>query len=86
MVGYGAALLLNERLLKSSDSFNVDVCRTCGHLRYCGFCQYCQSSAHAALANMPYAFKLLLQEMHGMGISTRIVLDDIEHATTTSTS
>ena len=29
---------------------------------------------------LPYAFKLLIQEMQGMGISTRLVLDDINYS------
>jgi DNA-directed RNA polymerase III subunit RPC2 len=80
MVGYGAAMLLNERLLKSSDSFFVDVCKTCGNLGYSGYCQYCKSGSSIATVNMPYAFKLLIQEMHGMGIAAKLVVDDIERA------
>ncbi|CUE72376.1 DNA-directed RNA polymase III, putative [Bodo saltans] len=77
MVGYGAAMLLNERLLKSSDIFTADVCSHCGHLGFKGYCPYCHAKGTISKVNMPYAFKLLLQEMQGMGISTRLVLDDI---------
>lgn len=77
MVGYGAAMLLNERLLKSSDLFTADVCGRCGHLGYKGYCPYCHAKGCVSKVNMPYAFKLLIQEMQGMGISTRLVLDSI---------
>jgi DNA-directed RNA polymerase III subunit RPC2 len=78
MVGYGASMLLNERLLKSSDLFVADICRLCGFLGYKGFCPYCRKRGCVSKVNIPYAFKLLLQELQGMGISTRLVLDDVE--------
>jgi DNA-directed RNA polymerase III subunit RPC2 len=75
MVGYGAAMLLNERLLKSSDEFCVDVCAECGSLGFHGFCPYCKRKGTVSSVNLPYAFKLLLQEMLGMGITTRLALN-----------
>ncbi|RNC58276.1 putative DNA-directed RNA polymerase polypeptide [Trypanosoma cruzi] len=77
MVGYGASNLLNERLLLSSDLFTVDTCRSCGFLGYCGYCPYCNTKNTVSHVNVPYAFKLLLQELQGMGISTRLSLDFI---------
>lgn len=78
MVGYGAAMLLNERLLKSSDLFTADVCQVCGHLGYKRFCPYCATKGTVSRVNMPYAFKLLLQELQGMGISARLSLESID--------
>ncbi|ORC89093.1 putative DNA-directed RNA polymerase III subunit [Trypanosoma theileri] len=75
MVGYGASNLLNERLLLSSDLFTVDTCRSCGFLGYCGYCPYCNTKNTVSHVNVPYAFKLLLQELQGMGISIRLSLD-----------
>jgi DNA-directed RNA polymerase III subunit RPC2 len=77
MVGFGAAMLLNERLLKSSDLFTADICRLCGYLGYKGYCPYCHTKGSISKVNMPYAFKLLMQEMQGMGITTRLVLDSV---------
>lgn len=74
MVGYGAANLLNERLLLSSDLFTADVCQECGVLGYRGYCTYCKRRGVTAKVNMPYAFKLLMQELQGMGISMRLSL------------
>ncbi len=79
MVGYGAAMLLNERLLLSSDAFPVDVCHTCGNIGYRGKCPYCRVPGTTSSVTMPYAFKLLLQEMQGMGIATRIELEPAEY-------
>lgn len=77
MVGYGAAQLLNERLLLSSDLFVADLCRHCGNLGYKGSCPFCRKSGATSKVNMPYAFKLLIQEMQGMGISVRLSVDQV---------
>jgi DNA-directed RNA polymerase III subunit RPC2 len=80
MVGYGAAMLLNERLLLSSDAFAVDVCHTCGNIGFKSRCPYCRTVGSTSSVTMPYAFKLLLQEMQGMGIATRLRLEDVDYS------
>lgn len=75
MVGYGASNLLNERLLISSDMFTADVCNVCGNLGYSNRCIYCRQKGTTSKVNMPYAFKLLIQELQGMGVSLRLTMD-----------
>lgn len=41
----GASMLLLERLMISSDAFDVHVCSSCGLLGYKGWCQYCRSAS-----------------------------------------
>jgi DNA-directed RNA polymerase III subunit RPC2 len=41
LIGYGAASLIMERLMLSSDAFVVYVCNTCGFIGYEGRCTYC---------------------------------------------
>lgn len=38
-------MLLLERLMISSDAFDVHVCSSCGLLGYKGWCQYCRSAS-----------------------------------------
>jgi DNA-directed RNA polymerase III subunit RPC2 len=75
MVGYGASNLLNERLLISSDMFAADICHVCGNLGYNNRCTYCKAKGTTSKVNMPYAFKLLIQELQGMGVSLRLSMD-----------
>jgi len=63
LIGYGATQLLLERLMISSDEFKVDACQECGLLGYNGWCPYCKSSKKMAQLTIPYAAKLLFQEV-----------------------
>uniref|UniRef100_T1J8E2 DNA-directed RNA polymerase subunit beta n=1 Tax=Strigamia maritima TaxID=126957 RepID=T1J8E2_STRMM len=74
LIGYGASMLLIERLMYSSDAFDVDVCNECGLLCYKGWCHYCKSSGDVSSIRMPYACKLLFQELHSMNIVPRLKL------------
>ncbi len=77
LIGYGAAQLLIERLMLSSDAFQVEVCRACGLLASAGWCQYCKNSAALATLRIPYACKLLFQELQAMNILPRLRLQDM---------
>lgn len=63
LIGYGATQLLIERLMISSDKFEVNACEQCGLMGYNGWCTYCKSSKHMAQLSIPYAAKLLFQEV-----------------------
>jgi DNA-directed RNA polymerase III subunit RPC2 len=76
LIGYGTSMLLQERLMISSDAFNADVCARCGLLGSAGFCQFCRSSEKMAVIRIPYACKLLFQELTAMNIVPRLLLKD----------
>ena len=76
LIGYGATQLLLERLMVSSDAFVVNVCETCGLLGYNGYCGYCKSSKNVVQLTVPYATKLLFQELMAMQVVPRLVLED----------
>jgi len=69
-------MLIMERLMISSDAFEVDVCRTCGRLAYCSWCHFCQSSANVSKISMPYACKLLFQELTSMNVVPKMILEN----------
>jgi len=63
LVGYGATQLMLERLMISSDAFKTFVCEACGMLGYNGWCPSCKSGKSVVSITMPYAAKLLMQEV-----------------------
>ncbi|KAI8058065.1 DNA-directed RNA polymerase III subunit RPC2 [Syncephalis plumigaleata] len=58
LIGHGASRLLLERLMVSSDAFEIHVCQTCGLLGYKGWCQSC----HSGLQSMNIAPRLILED------------------------
>lgn len=76
LIGYGASMLLLERLMISSDTFEVHVCDECGLIGYATWCQFCKSSKYIRTMHIPYAAKLLFQELMAMNISPRLMLED----------
>lgn len=82
LIGYGAALLLKERLLDESDRYTMLVCETCGSvvvydkIRDTGYCSICGRDIDAAEVEVSYAFKLLLDELRSLGINPRPLLGD----------
>ena len=85
IISHGSANVLSERLFEQSDPFIATVCGTCGLLAHPAaektllrnkkaYCQNCKSSANVHDVRMPYAFKLLLQELMAMNIATRLSL------------
>ena len=76
LIGYGASCLLLERLMLSSDLFVACICGKCGYLAYEGFCQYCGDGSNISKIKMPYAFKLLAQELMSMNIKVKFKLSN----------
>jgi DNA-directed RNA polymerase III subunit RPC2 len=72
LIAYGAAQLLRERLMLSSDKHECDVCARCGGIGYHGWCQTCKSSAGVRKMTMPYAAKLLVHELSSMNVRTSL--------------
>jgi DNA-directed RNA polymerase III subunit RPC2 len=76
LIGYGASNLIMERLMISSDAFTANVCEGCGLLGYEGWCQRCRSGENVSSIRIPYACKLLFQELQAMNIACRLRLED----------
>ena len=76
LIAYGASQLLLERLMLSSDAHQVDICENCGLMGYQGWCQTCKSTKGVTRMTMPYAAKLLVQELLSMNVLVRLKLED----------
>ncbi|XP_010043725.2 DNA-directed RNA polymerase III subunit 2 [Eucalyptus grandis] len=82
LIAYGASMLIYERLMLSSDPFEVQVCRACGLLGYynyklkTGICSSCKNGDNISTMKLPYACKLLIQELQSMNIVPRLRLAD----------
>ena len=77
LIAYGASQLLLERLMLSSDAHEVDVCGRCGMMQgWKGWCGVCKTSEGVVKMTVPYAAKLLVQELLSMNVSARVVLGD----------
>lgn len=80
MIAHGATQWLRERLFFQSDAFDMPVCRRCGHIaismprRGVGECRWCQTGNSVATVKVPYAFKLLMQELQSMDIGMRLTV------------
>jgi len=76
LIAYGVSNLIMERLMHSSDAFSANVCLTCGLLQYQNWCQHCRSGEKVADIRLPYACKLLFQELQSMNVLPRLRLKD----------
>ncbi|KAH8907085.1 DNA-directed RNA polymerase III subunit RPC2 [Coniochaeta sp. PMI_546] len=76
LIAYGASQLLLERLMISSDAAELDICQKCGLFGYKGYCQTCKSTREVTQMTMPYAAKLLVQELISMNVGVRLQLED----------
>ncbi|MCX8195760.1 MAG: DNA-directed RNA polymerase subunit B [Acidilobaceae archaeon] len=82
LVGHGAAMVLRDRMMEASDIYTIYVCNICGHIGwYNRKKQLYECPIHGAEGDLrpvkvPYAFKLLLQELLSMAIKPEIKVTD----------
>jgi DNA-directed RNA polymerase beta subunit len=78
-IAHGIQSFLKERFMESSDNYRVFVCKKCGFMGVANpesnifMCKPCKNTSHFKEIRIPYAAKLLFQEMHTMSIGTRFV-------------
>jgi DNA-directed RNA polymerase beta subunit len=79
-LGHSVMSFLKERFMESSDNYRVFVCRKCGMManvnpdRGIYGCKPCKNTSAFAEIRIPYAAKLLFQEMGTMSIATRFLV------------
>eukprot|EP00931_Biecheleriopsis_adriatica_P087044 TRINITY_DN61565_c0_g1_i1.p1 TRINITY_DN61565_c0_g1~~TRINITY_DN61565_c0_g1_i1.p1 ORF type:complete len:1200 (+),score=230.54 TRINITY_DN61565_c0_g1_i1:151-3750(+) len=81
IISHGAAKFLKERLFDVSDAYRVHVCDTCGLFAIARLskdtyeCKLCKDKAKISQICLPYAAKLMIQELMTMNIVPRLVLE-----------
>ena len=81
MLSHGAMRFTQGRMMEASDKYQVYVCNKCGMISahndrvHIHHCTMCENRTSFSLVNIPYACKLLFQELQAMNVSPRIVTD-----------
>jgi DNA-directed RNA polymerase II subunit RPB2 len=79
VVAHGMAEFTKERLMECSDSFSCYSCKDCGLLAVANpeqsiwACRGCGNTTSFSHIHIPYATKLLLQELETMSIGSRLI-------------
>ena len=81
MMAHGCSRFTKGRLYDSSDKFHVHVCNKCGMIavyndeKNIHHCRICNNRTDFSRVNIPYAMKLLTQELITMNIVPRMVTE-----------
>jgi DNA-directed RNA polymerase II subunit RPB2 len=82
IISHGSAAFLKERLMDQSDAYRVHVCELCGLIAVANLakntfeCRACRSAAsrsRVVQVALPYACKLLFQELMSMNLAPRMI-------------
>jgi len=82
MISHGAARFTKERLYDVSDKYEVHVCKKCGLIAsynnelHIHLCKTCGNRTDFAFVKIPYACKLMMQELTTMNVSTRLITEN----------
>jgi DNA-directed RNA polymerase II subunit RPB2 len=82
MISHGASRFTRGRMYDASDKYSVHICKKCGliasyndqmHIHHC---RTCDNRVDFAYVEIPYACKLLFQELNTMNIAPRIMTEE----------
>jgi DNA-directed RNA polymerase II subunit RPB2 len=79
MISHGASKFTRGRIYNASDAFQVNVCKSCGMIAayndeiHIHHCKTCNNRTNFDYVELPYACKLLFQELITMNIAPRLL-------------
>jgi len=79
MCSHGASMFTKGRMMDASDAFGTYVCRCCGSIaaynnqKHIHKCNQCDNRTDFSYIELPYACKLLFQELLTMNVAPRIM-------------
>ena len=83
MVSHGAARFTRGRMYDASDKYSLHSCKKCGLIAAYNdemrihHCRVCDNRTDFAYLEIPYACKLLFQELNTMNIAPRFITDNV---------
>jgi DNA-directed RNA polymerase II subunit RPB2 len=81
MISHGASRFTKDRMYNSSDKYQVYVCNVCGNIAsfndaaHIHLCHSCKNKTSFSYVEIPYACKLLFQELATMSVCPRIITE-----------
>ena len=81
MISHGASRFTRGRMYDASDKYSVFVCKKCGLIAsyndkmHIHLCNTCGNRADFAYIEIPYACKLIFQELNTMNIAPRLITE-----------
>jgi DNA-directed RNA polymerase II subunit RPB2 len=84
VAAHGVTEFTKERFMECSDGFPCYVCNDCGRIAIANpkeniwECKVCNNHTDFRSVQIPYAYKLMMQEMETMGIASRICTEDMK--------
>ena len=79
--GHGTMQFLKERFMECSDNYRLFICKKCNNVANVNpekniyNCNMCDNKTHFEEIRLPYASKLMFQEIQSMGISTKFITE-----------
>uniref|UniRef100_A0A6C0CDY3 DNA-directed RNA polymerase n=1 Tax=viral metagenome TaxID=1070528 RepID=A0A6C0CDY3_9ZZZZ len=81
-IGHGTASFLKEKMLDCADNYRVFICKECGMIANVNpdkniyKCNHCKNATNIVQIRIPYAFKLLTQELYTMNVIMRYICNN----------
>tara|TARA_R110002020_G_scaffold69025_7_gene179942 strand:- start:538 stop:4062 length:3525 start_codon:yes stop_codon:yes gene_type:complete len=81
MISHGASAFTRDRIFGASDKFEVHTCNKCGLIavfnqeKNIHYCKTCENKVDFKRVLLPYACKLLFQELISMNIAPRLITE-----------